>query len=235
MIQGQFNLDQFFRQGFTSTFIEKEKADELLGYMKAQKYVHEDDLYTLDNDASVALSKSWQGIVHPQCPEWDKKSPFNSAPAVFRDFWFDAARSSYFKFFTDIWGDFTQQTVMAHRYVKGDGMGWHYDTTDTTWLLNLIYLTDQTWTKEDGGYLGVGRGRITSDGIPKPETVQTVAEFIPQHGLLVTLDNSNPKVLHRVQSMTAEKERFVLVGQFGYIENTLSKEKRKHAQASVEP
>jgi len=236
MIQGYFNHDLFYRQGFTSTFIEKNVADQLLQTMKAQSYVHEDDVYSLDNQASVALSKSWNGVVHPRCPDWDKKSPFNSPPSVFKDFWFEAARGPYFKFFTDVWGDFSQQTVMAHRYLRGDGMGWHYDVTDTTWLLNLIYLTDQEFLHEDGGYLGIGRCKITNEGIPMPETVETQAEFVPMHGLLVTIDNTNPKILHRVQKMVTEKERFVLVGQLGYIENTLNKEKRKHyAEASVQP
>lgn len=219
------NLDLFYSQGFTATLIDRDIANGLLWELQKQKYTQEDDLYTLDNESSVALADSWKGIVHPQCPEWDKKSPFNSAPAPFKDFWFDVAKN-YFKFFTNIWGDFTQQTVMAHRYVKGDGMGWHYDVRDTTWFLNLLYLTEQEFTKEDGGYLGIGRCKVDHNGVPKTSEVQTLAEFVPVHGLLVTIDNTNPKILHRVEKMVSEKERFVLVGQFGYIENTLHKERK---------
>lgn len=221
-----FDLERFWRDGYTVTKIDRDIADELLSGIEAQSYVDEPDAYELDNPASVSLAKSWEGIRHPQAPDWDKKSPFNTGPDLFKEFWSEVAFSEYFEWFTQLYGNFTQQSVMVHKYMRNEGMGWHYDVPDATMALNILYLTRDTFTEEDGGYLGVGHCSVDSEGVPVADSVIEVERVLPNHGTLVTLNNMNPKILHRVQKLVAPKSRFSLVCQFGYIGNVLHKERR---------
>jgi hypothetical protein len=113
---------------------------------------------------------------------------------------------------------------MAHRYVTGDGMGFHNDVLDATWLLNLVYLVDHPFIEQDGGFLGVGRCMVNSECTSIKGTESEILRVIPSHGLMMTLNNRNPSVLHRVEKLVSNKVRRVLVCQMGYIESILYKE-----------
>jgi hypothetical protein len=226
----KFNLNNFFRDGFTFTKIDELEADQLLQAIKRDEYIEEEDVYSLDNPSSVALKDSWDGVIHPKAPSWDKKSPFNSAPNLFHDFWKNLSESEYFSWFPKLYGSFTHRTIMAHKYNKDDGMGWHYDVTDATLLLNILYLTDDTWNLEDGGYLEVGHCNITGKGIPIKDTVESKIKILPNHGTLVTISNYNPSVLHKVEKLFSDKTRYALVCQLGYFNNVINKETKKYVR-----
>lgn len=220
-----FDIDKFWLHGYAVTKIEDPILDKLLAQIESERYVDEPGSYELDNPASVSLAQSWEGIRHPQAPAWDKKSPFNSSPEIFDEFWQSLAFSDYFKWFTQLYGNFTHKTVMVHKYMKQEGMGWHYDVTDSTLTLNILYLTRDTFTHSDGGYLGIGHCNVTPEGTPIKESVREVDRILPNHGVMVTINNMNPKVLHRVEKLVAAKSRYSLVCQFGYIGNVLHKER----------
>jgi hypothetical protein len=221
-----FDLNSFFKNGFSITHLSKETADRLRTVIDEEVFEDEEDIYGLDNPSSVVFEHTWKGLKHPQAPQWDKKSPFNKVPPELYDFWVETAKSSYFKWFTDLYGDFTHLTVMVHRYVRGDGMGFHNDTSDATWLLNLIYLTDEPFVIEDGGYLGLGRCVVDANCIPIRGTESEIIKIVPEHGLMVTLNNRDPSLLHRVEKLISGKVRRVAVCQMGYIESVLHKEKQ---------
>lgn len=226
--ESPFDLNTFFRDGYSITRLGKPTADRLLQIMDRQEYTDEDEPYGLDNPSSIAFSHTWGDMQHPKAPSWDKKEAFNQAPLELQEFWNEAAKSDYFKWFTDLYGDFTHLTIMAHRYTKGDGMGFHHDVLDATWLLNLIYLVDEPFDEEDGGYLGVGRCIVNPDCVPIKGTETEILKVIPTHGLMLTLNNRNPSVLHRVQKMVSDKVRRVIVCQMGYIESILHREALSH-------
>jgi len=219
-----FNLNSFFRDGYSLTYLDQQTSDRLLTLIDRQEFVDEDDPDGLDNPSSLSFDYTWAGLKQPQAPTWDKKNPFNEVPQDLKDFWIDLAKGSYFRWFTDLYGDFTHLSIMVHRYVSGDGMGFHHDVLDSTWLLNLIYLVDEPFYEADGGYLGVGHCVVNSECVPIRGTEQEILRVVPSHGLMVTLNNRNPSVLHRVEKLISNKTRRVLVCQMGYIENVIHKE-----------
>ena len=223
----KFNLNNFFRDGFTVTKIDIEQADNLLSFIKRDNYIDEEDVYTLDNPSSMALEESWKGVIHPKAPVWDKKSPFNSAPETFQEFWKNLSESDYFSWFPKLYGSFTHRTIMAHKYTKNDGMGWHYDVTDATLLLNILYLSEDVWELKDGGYLEIGHCNVNGKGIPLKNTVESKIKVLPNHGTLVTISNYNPSVLHKVEKIFSSKTRYALVCQLGYFNNVINKETKK--------
>jgi hypothetical protein len=219
----ELDLNNYFKYGYSVSSIPKEWADTLLQWMDSEQYAKEADEYGLDNPSSVALSDSWQGVRHPEAPDWDKKQAFCATPKHWKEFWQKFSESEYFDWWRNLYGDFTFRHVMAHKYVKSDGMGWHYDVKDASFMINLIYLSRDTWTIDDGGYIELGHCNVTDRGIPIHGTVQSITKIPPNHGTIVTMTNMNPSILHRVEKLKTDKVRYVAVCQLGYIGNVCSK------------
>lgn len=255
MLCHKLDLDQFYAQGFVVTQIDDDVADELFSFLKTQNFLPSSkifDVYDSNKYESIVgsvvepsfnvtlkdrLKKSWRGLVHPNI--WDKgvngpsaeATPFQSYPDEFQSFWSELASSQYYSYFTNIYGEFTQRFMLAHKYEIGQGLGWHHDLTDSTWFNNILFLGDDDFTEEDGGFLGIADCRIDIDGFPMEGTIRNLRNVAPKHGTLVTMNNMHPRLLHRVEPLSRPKNRYTLSCQFGYIENVIGKQFNKQVTA----
>lgn len=244
MFESELDLDHFFSKGFVVRKIKKDIADSLLENLKKEIFldskqifdVYESDKYSSsvgevsEPEFNVKLKNSlkfdWENVVHPDI--WIKgvngphisKKPFNDYPEIFKNFWQEVEESM--SWFTNIYGNFTHRYMLAHRYLENQSLGWHHDLSDSTWFNNILYLGDTNFNKDDGGYLSVCECSIDDQGLPT-EIVSVLADVLPNHGTLITLDNMNPRILHKVYPLMVQKDRFTLSCQFGYIDNILSK------------
>jgi len=244
MFDDEFDLDHFFSKGFVVRKLKKENSDKLLNCLKSEVFIEADNVFdvyesknylasngqVIEPDFNVDLKKSlsfdWKEVKHPDIwingvngPHSSEK-PFNNYPEMFTEFWLDVENSM--DWFTSIYGNFTHRYMLAHKYKLNHSLGWHHDLSDSTWFNNILYLGDSDFTKNDGGYLSISDCSIDDKGLPK-EIISILAEVLPNHGTLITIDNMNPRLLHKVHPMKCDKERFTLSCQFGYIDNIMGK------------
>lgn len=205
----KFDLDHFHTFGYTSSFLDPDTSDAVQALMHIQEWTQE--VYNPPN----AVSDSWVGKNGYNHPPLYANERIPQCRALYSA-WDQVVQSGYFKFFTDTWGAFNKSVVKALRFSKGDALGWHYDLDDHAKLLNLVYFTGEPFTRTDGGHLSIGRCKVDEFGLPEVSTIELMAEFIPQNGLIVTIDNTNPKILHKVEKLISDKERFVLSGKLGW-------------------
>lgn len=241
----RFDLDEFLERGFTVTSLrETALADKLLSTLRTEPFVAPEDIFGGDiYSGSVtepsfnvklkkALAWDWEGKKHPLI--WEKgmngkddPNLFTSYPEVFQHFWNELVDTEL-HWFTSTYGRFSRFGMLAHKYEVGQGLGWHHDLSDSTWLNCILYLgVNGDYDVEDGGYLSIGRCRLDSEGIPiiPSEKVCIRLERVvrPLHGTIVFLDNRRANLLHRVPILKKEHERYTLSCQLGFIENLMAK------------
>jgi len=240
-----FNLNHFYKYGFTVGNLELDKATQLLNRIQKESFIEATgvfDVYASSEYDSKAgkvieppfnvslrekLNPSWIDVVHPDI--WDKgvngmkttQDPFMSYPEDLTDFWKEHVGAALARF-NRIYGTFDYITMLAHRYRKGQGLGWHHDLTDSTWLNCILYLGDDDFTFDDGGYLEIGETPIDKEGLPT-SSVLSICKIPPKHGTIVLMDNRNPRLLHRVPALAVDKCRYTLSCQFGYLENIIGR------------
>ena len=206
--------DNFYKLGYNISEIKPEIADRLLVEARALSYQRESGNYGTDNHSSVS-------------PEFDKTPEITTHTTPYIEaFWADFQKQ--FNFVTNHLGEFTHRRVMTHRYSRSEGMNWHFDVFDGTVALNILYLTKdkfEPWAG-DGGALLVGRGEVDSQGVPQLiemlngySLVEHYNSIYPKHGVVVTINNMNPTILHMVNRLNCSKERITMSCQFGYIEH----------------
>jgi hypothetical protein len=219
MIKGRFDINGFFRRGFTVTEIEKEAADFYLAEVEKQPFVEGDHFYASENFGAPLISKWESTHIVP--------SHNREAPSVFKKFWDDLSGHSYFEWFTKNFGPFSQGSPMINQYRKNDGMVWHTDSYDATFMTNILYLSRDNLSLEDGGYLSVGRCSLNEHGVVDKDTIIHYADILPNHGVLVTVNNIDHTTLHRVAPMAVSKQRISLLCHLGYAEQTLTRNRLK--------
>lgn len=241
---------EFYMSGFTTVQIPKDKADKLLKIVAHETFLPVSDIFDVyENKTFVtksgvaiepefnikvreALSPFWGDIKHPDIwgdgvnGDSKKVNPFVKYPPALSDFW-EEFSSDQLGWFNKTWGPFDHRYLLAHRYQTGQSLGFHHDLSDSTVLNCIGYLGDSDFTEEDGGYLEIAECDVDSEGLPKPKTVRTVRKILPNHGTVVVMDNTNPRLLHRVEPLKSSKNRFTLSCQFGYLRNILTKKTNK--------
>lgn len=241
---------EFYLSGFTVIQIKKDQADDLLEIVSEERFLPVSDIFdvyaskTVNTKSGVAiepefnvkvrasLSPFWNDIKHPDIwgdgvnGDFKKVNPFVQYPQELSDFW-DEFRDRHFQWFTKTWGAFDHKYLLAHQYHSGQSLGFHHDLSDSTILNCIGYLGDSNYTEEDGGYLEIAECDVDSSGLPLPETVKPIRKIMPNHGTIVVMDNTNPRILHRVEPLRANKRRFTLSCQFGYLRNILTKKTNK--------
>jgi len=252
MLKQAFNLDEFFDRGFTTSQIETDVADELLAALKNEPFVAPEsvfggDIYdtkevdtgygavvepTFNVRLKKALEFDWVGSRHPLI--WEKgmngkddPSLFTSYPEVFQLFWNELVDRNL-HWFTKTYGRFSRFGMLAHKYEVGQGLGWHHDLSDSTWVNCILYLGEKEFPSNSGGYLTVAGCSLNKEGIPVMEKgVFRSRTISPSHGTIVFLDNRKPNLLHKVPVLEKPLERYTLSCQLGYIENLMAKKFKK--------
>jgi hypothetical protein len=241
---------EFYMNGFSVLTISRATADHLFEVVQDEAFLPVSDIFdvyaskTVNTKSGVAiepefnvkvreaLSPFWKDIKHPDIwgdgvnGDFKKVNPFVKYPEVLSDFWDEFAKD-HFKWFAQTWGPFDHKYLLAHQYSSGQSLGFHHDLSDSTILNCIGYLGDSDYTEEDGGYLEVAECDVDSSGLPMPETVKPLRRILPNHGTIVVMDNTNPRLLHRVEPLKRKKRRFTLSCQFGYLRNILTKKTNK--------
>lgn len=201
LLDSQINLQQFFEHGFAVTQLHPYIADNLLTYMRAQKW-REPEPYTI-------------GLPSPDIVDWSNSTP----PLMFEEFWRKLAEHSYFSYFAVYNGEFSKFKLSAHRWHAENGLGFHIDYHEALPINNILYLSGDTWSESHGGELQVGKWQVDRNGFGMQETVEVLASIPPIHGTLVTLFNGSPLFCHSVRPMTVKKEKYSFICRLGYQEN----------------
>ena len=204
MIMGTFDPGLFHNNGYCVTHVSPAFADMALAIMKAQTYSLE--VYNEPNQ----YSKSWVDHDYSNPPVYAENRE------VLKIAFETLATDPYFSFITKRYGEFTKKTAIGLKYGKGNALGWHYDIDDPALVLMFLYISEDRFTKDDGGQLRLGRCHVDKDGIPDLRTVRTLEEITPLHGRLVVLDNTRPTLLHKVNRIMSEKNRYVISGKLGW-------------------
>jgi len=215
-IEGRLDLNSFFRKGYAVTRVSQATADFLLTCVENQPFVEGDGYYASESFGAPLISRWEAPFIIP--------AENKTAPNALNTFWMEAAQSPYFSWFRETFGDFSQGCPMINYFRQGDGMVWHTDGLDGTFMTNCLYLTKDIFDLEDGGYLGVGRGEWMDTSKP----IQSFNKILTNHGVLVSINNLDCSNLHRVEKLLSDKQRLTLLFHFGYAEHTVTKARLKH-------
>jgi hypothetical protein len=242
---------QFYSHGFSTLKIDKSQADHLLKLIKNEIFLPVSDIFdvyakkTVDTCSGAvtepdfnikvkrALNEDWHGIKHPDIwkkgvngDNGDSLSVFSDYPEGILDFWKDFSKN-HLSWFSKTWGPFDHFGILAHAYHPGQALGFHHDLSDSTELNCIAYLGSNDFTEDDGGFLEIAECDIDFDGMPILASIKPIKMILPNHGTVVVLDNTNPRILHRVKPLLGKKERFTLSCQFGRLSNILRKKTNK--------
>jgi len=129
---------------------------------------------------------------------------------------------SFFIELLKAYGNFSTTHIMVHRYKKSNAMNWHHDVFDRSIVLALAYISDDSFTEIDGGVLEIGRCCVDSSGTPIGQPI-VVSRHLPNTGVIVLINNTDPTLLHRVTPVTTQKIRTVVSCQLGFSDMTMVK------------
>lgn len=220
----RLNLQQFFTQGYATSTLSLALADELLARIRTQTFKHpekksnkehpnyhmDSGLFYCDCVTEFTLPKGYGA----NTPLMGMGFREEDVP-YFNDIWMRIAGEPYFAYFRENFGSFTELSKQMNHHRKGEGLSWHTDHSDSTFLINIIFLTEDTFNREDGGTLDVG---IADAYHSEPILLESIP---PSHGLMVTINNMNPHFRHSVPILKTDKSRYSLISQFGYSLNVM--------------
>jgi len=202
-----FDLEHYFTLGYAVTQVDLTVCDELLAQVKKEPFREESKL--LDTN--------------PLIPAWDtgdhKGTWRNQPPKYIVDFWNKVAQNSYFAYFHLIYGEFSQKNMMVQKYVKGSKVPFHQDVHEGLHITNVLYLSDDEFSEDDGGDLRLGRWNLDERYWGKLDTVEKLARVEPTHGTLVSICNVIPTFCHSVSEVLTDKTRYSMICRMGYAEN----------------
>jgi hypothetical protein len=241
---------QFYASGFTILRIEQATADFLLKTIQRESFLPVSSVFDVYASKTVStrngqvvepefnvkiresLKDYWKGVAHPQIwkngvnGDFSSVSPFVEYPEALKSFWSDFSEQNL-KWFSKTWGPFDHMGLLAHNYSTGQSLGYHHDLSDSTQINCIGYLGDADFSEGDGGYLEIAECDVDGYGLPIEGTIKTVYKVMPNHGTVVVMDNTNPRLLHRVEPLKSPKLRITLSCQFGYLSNILAKKTNK--------
>lgn len=222
-----FDLNHFFKYGYTVTQLSPALADYMLRLIEAEKFKHVDQEEIYVTYRRIA---SYHPEIAKRYPEmWTENDVHVQAfdkikwKDVYTHFWNDVLQQEYFSWFKSSFGVFSSFGMLAHKFNAGEELGWHRDLIEATYFGNILYLGDDDYTKDDGGYLRVGRVKLDDKNSPRLDTLEVLGEILPNHGTLVTVTNLDPCILHDVVKLQTDKRRYTHGCRFGFIENRVSK------------
>lgn len=199
------DINNFFKDGF----ILGEKLPELL--TKVYSAHAKNDSYVDDGHGTCWIA-SWES---------DLPSQNENVPEIYLNIMdIVLQQSPIANWYQTRFGKFSRKNVMLQKSSEGHTMDWHFDGYDPMHLVCLIYLTEEEWTPEDGGQLLIGEADCDDYAmVLNQSNVRKIAEISPNPGTVVRTLNTNPRQVHKVKPITCRKDRYALIGQFGYKEN----------------
>lgn len=205
--QDYLDLDSFFHRGYAVGQLNEQAAAALAMRVQRESYIRRDE------DQHDPGAASWEATGSDLPHD-------NAVPPVDRRF-FDRLRDEpYFHAYQSRFGSFSRDVIMLQLARQYDEMGWHWDGCDSTHMVNMVYLTPDSIGEGDGGLLEIGTCLIDRHGQPRPQDgVEVIGRVVPRNGTVVTLNNLSPGFVHRVTPLASDKQRYTLIGQFGYAEN----------------
>jgi hypothetical protein len=215
------NINHFFNYGYSVSQIPVELADALLETVRKQNYSVCDGTYKSNLEAP--LLASWNSELLP------KTSNIGETPPILESLQAILKEMGFLNWFEINFGVFSQFSVMVNKFSKNNGMIWHNDHLDSTFLSVLIYLSKDIFEENDGGYLELGRIYNTDyvmDARPPSEEVSLLRSVLPNHGTIVLLNNTQITSVHRVEKMISDKERYTILCHFGYWQNIVHKKRK---------
>jgi len=216
------NINHFFNYGYAVSHIPLDLADCLLEAVRSQQYHVCDGTYKSSN-LEAPLLASWDSALLPS------KFLNGITPQIFSDLNTHLRDLSFLNWFETNFGNFSQFSVMVNKFSKNNGMIWHNDHLDSTFLSVLIYLSKDTFSEEDGGFLELGKIYDTDlivDARPPAHEVQYLRKVIPNHGTVVLINNTKIDSVHKVEKLISDKERYTILCHFGYWENIAHKKRK---------
>jgi Rps23 Pro-64 3,4-dihydroxylase Tpa1-like proline 4-hydroxylase len=203
----QFDIEGYFTRGYTTTQVDLDVSDYLLECAKREHFREESKL----------------SPTSPLLPPWDslhRDTKLNEPPPYISEFWNRIATHSYYEFFHQIYGEFSQLNMMLQKYVRGTKLGWHQDVHEGVHITNILYLSEHEFTESDGGYLRLGKWNLDEKYWGINDSVLEIDRVMPRHGTLVSICNLIPTFCHNVAQVVSDHERYSLICRFGYAENT---------------
>lgn len=233
----EINLTDLFTKGFTVTSLDLSRADDALANLKLQTFKHPDRQTTKEHPNYHMDS----GLFYCDCvTEFSKPKGYGAnTPRMgmgfredsipyFNSFWDQVAAQPYFNYFRNNFGPFSQLSKQMNFYSEpGEGLSWHNDYQDASFMINIITLTDDNFEEADGAFLEFGKATLGESNQFIPESIKPVGKVIPKHGTLVTINNMVPGFLHTVAALTQPKSRYSLICQFGFSSNVMHSLKQK--------
>ncbi len=135
----EFNLTQYFLEGYTTCAFDKAEVDPILEQVRKQEFVRAGNRNHAAWDKSVG--------------QLDRAGHFNEVPEFLRDAASEVAQSGYFQWFTKIYGQFTQRTVFLNKWEKGDSLDWFLRPSLGVFVHNILVLSPELFSDEEGGQL----------------------------------------------------------------------------------
>lgn len=225
MFSSRFNLNDFFKHGYTVTQLDVKLADQVLEWVEAEKFdkLSQRVIYK-DRAVEEEMGKSYPSL---WTVDGEPTQAFDRITwkETYTNFWNEVLQDDYFSFFRKTFGNFSNFCMLGHEFKAGDELGWHRDLIESTYFGNILYLGDNDYTRDDGGYLRIGRTQLDSTGLPLIRSLKIVGEVLPNHGTMVTISNMNPCILHDVVQLKNQKKRYTHACRFGFMENRLAKKK----------
>lgn len=214
-----------FQKGYSVTKVDRSIADKVLEAMPRQTFKYPDKITEKEHPMYHADS----GLFYCECvtPFTSDKPPLMGRGfheedlRFFNDFWSLVASSGTYRWYQESFGPVTRFSKQMHDFKRGESLGFHFDYKDATPFINILYVGDDDFKEEDGGYLEVGKCEVTKDFEIKPESIEVTGRIVPNHGTLVTLNNMSPYFVHSVARLKSTKSRYSFICQFGHKENEL--------------
>ena len=203
------SFNDFFVKGFDISPIDKTFIDHLAGYVYSEKFG----------------TGTYLGVENPL---WDRDyqeldENFYASQQKYVDLIKELLKKDYFKYWTEIYGDFSFFKVSINKMQPGSSMDWHWDGFDGTFLQLLFYLQPL-----EQGQFEVGIAKDVqvnqTDSLPhwQPDKglnyichdVQSTGKIDITNGKMIVLNNYNPKFVHRVNETNAL--RYSVIVSCGY-------------------
>lgn len=203
----EFNLTQYFLEGWTACSFDKGDVDPILERVRKETFL------PAESHKYASWDKS-KGTI-------DRAGHFSEVPEYLRDAAADVALSGYFQWFTRIYGNFTQRTVFLNKWEKGSKLDWFLRPSLGVFIHNILVLAPDMFTDQNGGDLVLGMCDSSEDGSPIKGTELDLSSIVPSHGTMISLYSMNPNVLFRINQLKTDKELYTVHFCFGYVENTI--------------
>lgn len=209
MIKQAPDLNSFFENGYDTSTIDRSFIDHLAGYVFSEQFG----------------SGTYPGVENPI---WDRDYQdldfnFYKSQEKYVDLIKDLLKQNYFKYWNEIYGNFSFFKVSINKMQPGSSMDWHWDGFDGTFIQLLFYLQPLQQGQFEVGIANKIQVKNT-DSFPhwQPSKglnyiggdVKSTGKININNDTMIILNNQNPKFVHRVNE--TDQLRYSVIASCGY-------------------